>query len=216
MRIRFFHVKILTMEKGRPIFDGELWVENERILYVGEGKASTEGIAFDRQIDGRGNLLMPGFKNAHTHSGMTLLRSLADDLPLFDWLNQQVFPVEEKLTEEDIYYLTKLAVLEYVTSGITAIFDMYLTPETIAQAVTECGLRCVQVGAVNNFSQSVKMMEEMYKKLNHLGPLSTYILGFHGEYTCKKGLLEDIAALAHQYKAPIFSHNSETLFEVEE
>lgn len=204
------------MEKDRPIFDGELWVENERILYVGEGKAFTEEIAFDRQIDGKGNLLMPGFKNAHTHSGMTLLRSFADDLPLFDWLHKQVFPVEGKLTGEDIYYLTKLAVLEYVTSGITAIFDMYLTPETIAQAVTECGLRCVQVGAVNNFSQSVKMMEEMYQKLNQQGPLSSYMLGFHGEYTCTKGLLEDVAALAHQYKAPVFSHNSETIFEVEE
>ena len=74
---------------------------------------------------------MPGFKNAHTHSGMTFLRSMADDLPLDQWLNKQVFPLEAKLTGEDIYELTRLAVLEYLTSGVTSIFDMYLTPDTI-------------------------------------------------------------------------------------
>ena len=105
--------------------------------------------------------------------------------------------------------------LEYLTSGITAVFDMYLTPETIADAFDDMGMRCVQVGAVNNFSQSPAMVEEMYRKLNHRSPLQSYILGFHAEYTCSKELLEKLAALAHQYKAPVFTHLAETAQEVE-
>ncbi len=115
-----------------------------------------------------------------------------------------------------IFHLTKLAVLEYLTSGITAIFDMYLTPETIADACVDMGMRCVQVGAVNNFSQSVELVEEMFQKLNEKHVLSSYILGFHAEYTSSKELLERIAGLSHKYKAPVYTHLSETAAEVEE
>ncbi|MCR5032655.1 MAG: amidohydrolase [Lachnospiraceae bacterium] len=213
MNIRFYNARILTMEEGKDIFLGELWTQDEKILYVGPAKEAGEQ-TFDREIDCNGNLLMPGFKNAHTHSGMTGLRSLADDLPLSEWLNKQIFPVEAKMTGEDIYHLTKLANLEYLTSGITAIFDMYLTPETIADACVDSGMRCVQVGAVNNFSQSVPLVEEMYEKLNHKHPLLSYELGFHAEYTCSKKLLLDLAALAKEKKAPVYTHNSETASEV--
>ncbi len=223
MNIRFYNARILTMEENREIFHGELWVKNERIIYVGDGK-DTDSVyqeiqvpcmIWDREIDCEGNLLMPGFKNAHTHSGMTLLRSYADDLPLNDWLNKQVFPIEAKLTKEDIYELTKLAVLEYLTSGITAVFDMYLTPETIFKAFDEMGMRGVQVGGVNNFSQSPELLEEWYLKLNGKSPLQTFQLGFHAEYTCSKDLLMKISELAHKYRAPVFTHLAETRSEVE-
>ena len=222
MNIRLYNARILTMQEGEQIFEGEIWIRDDRILYVGDGK-NVDGVydelkipclIWDREVDCEKNLLMPGFKNAHTHSGMTVLRSYADDLPLKDWLNKQVFPVEAKLTAEDICELTKLAVLEYLTSGITAVFDMYLTPESIARAFDEMGMRCVQVGAVNNFSQSLELVEEMYQKLNQKSPLQSYMLGFHAEYTCSPELLKGIAALAHKYKAPVFTHLSETEEEV--
>lgn len=223
MNIRLYNARILTMEENRDIFQGEIRVQNGKITYVGE-EASLEGVdcqspekpvKWDREIDCEGNLLMPGFKDAHTHSGMTLLRSYADDLPLDEWLNHKIFPVEAKMSGEDIHELCKLAVLEYLTSGITAVFDMYLTPEPIADAFDKMGMRCVQVGAVNNFSQSPAMVEEMYQKLNKRGPLQSYILGFHAEYTCSKELLMEIAALSHKYKAPVFTHLAETKQEVE-
>lgn len=206
------------------ILEGEIWIQNERILYVGDGsnieevykKLKLQSIIWDREIDCEGNLLMPGFKNAHTHSAMTVLRSYADDMPLQDWLNKQIFPVEAKMDGEMIYHLTKLAILEYLTSGITSIFDMYLTPETIADACVDMGMRCVQVGGVNNFSQSVELVEEMYQKLNNQNPLLSYVIGFHAEYTCSKELLQKIAGLAHKYKAPVYAHISETVSEVEE
>ena len=154
MNIRIYHARILTMEEESSIFEGELHVKDNKIVYVGP-EVLEQAEIWDREIDAKGNLIMPGFKNAHTHSGMTFLRSFADDLPLLEWLEKQVFPMEEKITEEDIYHLSKLAIMEYLTSGITANFDMYLTPDTIAKASRECGYRTVMVGGLNNFSQSL-------------------------------------------------------------
>lgn len=210
------------MKEEQDIFEGEIWIKNDRILYIGDGSDTEQiyqktpdiCIAWDREIDCKRNLLMPGFKNAHTHSGMTLLRSYADDFPLDKWLNQMIFPVEARMNEEDIYHLSKLAILEYLTSGITAVFDMYLTPESIADAFDDMGMRCVQVGAVNDFSQSPELVEEMYLKLNKRSPLQSYVLGFHAEYTCQRNLLEQIASLSHKYKAPVFTHLAETENEV--
>ncbi|NLL75749.1 MAG: amidohydrolase [Clostridiales bacterium] len=223
MNIRFYNARILTMEDNKPIFEGEVWVSNEKIIYVGDGKDMDEFyrqrnltcMIWDEEINCDKNVLMPGFKNAHTHSGMTLLRSFADDLPLHEWLNKQVFPVEAKMTEEDIYHLTKLAVLEYLTSGITAIFDMYLTPESVAKACMDTGMRCVLTGAVNDFSQSVEAMEKWYGELNGIDPLISFLPGFHAEYTCSKKLMEDIASLAQRLKAPVYVHLAETKAEVE-
>ena len=221
MNIRIYNARILTMEEGRPLFEGEIHVQDNRITYVGEAmpdetlRVKTEGRSWDREIDANGNVIMPGFKNAHTHSAMTFLRSYADDLPLLDWLNEQVFPMEAKLTPEDIYHLSKLAIMEYLTSGITANFDMYLTPDTIAQASQECGFRTVMVGGLNNFSQSFEALEEWYNKYNNSEELVTFQLGFHAEYTNSKENLEKLAALCHKYQAPICAHSSESASEVE-
>lgn len=204
MNIRFFNARILTMKEQEAVFKGEIWVSKERIIYVGK-EDSPEEISrkikrncpvWDREIDCDGNLLMPGFKNAHTHSGMTLLRSYADDLPLDEWLNTKIFPIEAKMTAEDIAELSKLAVLEYLTTGVTAVFDMYLTPESIAAAFDVMGMRCVQVGAVNNFSQSPELVEEMYLKLNSLSPLHLYAWISCGIYLFKGTARKDCGTCA--------------------
>jgi len=212
MNTRFYNARILTMADGENMITGELHVEGSKITYVGEQKASD--IAWDREIDCKGNVLMPGFKNAHTHSGMTLMRTYADGLPLNEWLETKIFPLEAKMSGDDVALLTKLAILEYLTSGVTAIFDMYLTPETIAKACEEAGMRVVQVSGINKFGPTLEVLEERYNKLNGKHPLSSFRLGFHAEYTCDKELLEKLAEMAHKYKAPMYTHNSETQFEV--
>lgn len=221
MNIRIYNARILTMEEGRPLFAGEIHVVGNRIAYVGNVLSKEElrgkygDIAWDREINADGNVIMPGFKNAHTHSAMTFLRSYADDLPLLDWLNEQVFPMEAKLTGEDIYHLSKLAIMEYLTSGITANFDMYLTPDTIAKASQDCGFRTVMVGTFNNFAQSIEELEEYYNRYHDLEELVTFQLGFHAEYTNSRENLEKLAALCHKYQAPISAHSSESASEVE-
>lgn len=212
MRIKFVNARILTMKDNQDVFEGELIVNEGFIEEAGE-RVSNDG-KFDEVIDCGRNLLMPGFKNAHTHSGMSVLRSLADDLPLDKWLNESIFPVEARMSDDDIYEMTKLSVLEYLTSGITACFDMYLTPYSIAKAMDEMGFRCVQTGAVNNFSQSPELLEECYLNLNQDKSLQSFVLGFHAEYTTSPEIMKKIADLANKYKAPIYVHMAETKSEV--
>lgn len=213
MNTRLYNARILTMADGfQPVW-GEIWIENDTITYVGPEKPCEIHWDVERNING--NLVMPGFKNAHTHSAMTFLRSYADDLPLQDWLNTQVFPMEAKLDEDMIYHLSRLAYLEYLTSGITTNFDMYLTPDSIVQASIDTGYRTVLTGAVNDFSQSAALVGEWYQKYNGYHPLISFELGFHAEYTTSRGILDDLAALAHMYQAPVYTHNSETSSEVQ-
>jgi len=227
MRIRFFNTLIMTMEEGCEIFPGEVWTRDDRIDAVikaencGEkSDPSTAGDcaekqAWDREIDCQGNLLMPGFKDAHTHSSMTFLRSYADDLPLHDWLQKKIFPMEERLDEEAIYSFGRLAILEYLTSGITGICDMYLRPKAMAQVCADLGMRCTLISGLNDFSSSLEKVEEEFESLNRFDPLVRYSMGFHAEYTCSKALLQGLSELAHAKKAPVFMHLSETKQEVE-
>lgn len=195
-------------------------VENDIIKEIGEMMNFISSISLykneiNNEIDCKGNLIIPGMKNAHTHSAMTFLRSQADDLPLSNWLNEVIFPAEAKLTPDDIYHLTKLAVMEYVEGGITAAFDMYLTPDTIAQSFIDCGFRCTMTGGVNNFSQSVSKVIEWDQKWNQANSLIKFVPGFHAEYTCSKELLEELAEYSQSEKRPVFAHISETKAEVD-
>ncbi len=224
MNIRLYNARILTMEKQRPVFSGEVWIKNDKIAYVAEcdelekewDKDNFPRIQWNIEIDCDGNLLMPGFKDAHTHSAMTFLRSYADDLPLQEWLNGKIFPMEKKLSGDDIYQLTRLAILEYLTSGITAICDMYLRPDDVAEACLDSGMRCVLVSGLNDFTSSPEQVEEEYLKWNKRNSLISYQLGFHAEYTCSKELLYKVSELAHRHRAPVYTHLAETVREVED
>lgn len=209
--IRFYSCKILDSQ-FRIIENNELWVNGNKIEYIGKAK---EGV-FEREIDCKGNLLMPGFKNAHTHSPMTFLRSYADDLPLDKWLNEKVFPMEARLTDDDAYYMSKLAVAEFVSNGITSSFDMYIYPHAIAEAAKSTGFRTTICGAVNNFTSSAAELEENYNKYNNYCNTVNFQLGFHAEYTTDISILRDISEIAKKYKAPVSAHCSETKKEVAE
>lgn len=214
--IRFFNGKILTLNNGFDIIDnGEVWVDSSKIAYVGKTKKDSENTVFEREIDLQGNLLMPSFKNAHTHSAMTFGRSFSDDLPLQEWLYNKIFPLEDLLTGDDVYKLSKIAFAEYLTGGISACFDMYYFPENMAKASVETGFRTVMCGAVNNFKESVSLLEEYYNRYNHYDELISYQLGFHAEYTTDESIMKGISKLAEKYEAPVFMHSSETMEETQ-
>ncbi|WP_334136589.1 amidohydrolase family protein, partial [Muricomes intestini] len=142
---------------------------------------------WDKEIDGQRNLLMPGFKDAHTHSAMTFLRSHADDMKLDEWLNTRVFPAEAKLTGEDIYWLNKLAIMEYLTSGITSVFNMYLDKPMEDKVAKETGFRTVICESINDFGGTLQQVEEDYKRYSQdPDKLVSYQLGFHAEYTTSR------------------------------
>ncbi|MBE6720845.1 MAG: amidohydrolase [Ruminococcaceae bacterium] len=199
----------LVLDKSFNLIKEDVYVAGDKIVSVG-GELDA-----DETYDLDGNLLMPSFKNAHTHSAMTFARSFADDLPLSEWLNDMIFPMEAKLTGDDIYWLSQLAFLEYLTSGITACFDMYYFPDYIAKASVDFGFRTVLCGAINNFKEDVPTLESYYNKFNSYDDLVSYKLGFHAEYTTSEEIMKGIAALAEKYKAAVYVHSSETKGEVE-
>ncbi|MBR1905175.1 MAG: amidohydrolase [Clostridiales bacterium] len=211
MSVRFYNCRILSM-KDDKITEGELWTENDRISYIGPAKAPS-GEKFDREIDCKGNILMPGLKNAHTHSAMTFSRSLADEYCLNDWLHKAIFPREAKLIPEHVYWFSKLAYADYLAGGITACFDMYFHKEDNARAAVETGFRHVFCGAANDYG-GFEDLERFYNELNSYDPLISFIYGFHAEYTTCEDNLKFMSELAHKYKAPVFAHISETAEEV--
>jgi len=211
--IRFYNGRLLKLNGSFNITDEEVWVDGNKISYIGPERTDMQSTEFEREIDLNGNLLMPSFKNAHTHSAMSFGRSLSDDMPLQEWLYNKIFPIEAKLTGEDIYKLSKVSFLEYLSSGISACFDMYYFPEDMARASIETGMRTVMCGAVNDFKESAQILEDYYNKYNNYNELISYKLGFHAEYTTSEKLMREIAKLAEKYKAPVFMHSSETMSE---
>lgn len=203
------------MEEKQAIFTGEVWIQDDTITYVGPHREDC-GVIWDKEIDGQGNLLMPGFKNAHTHTSMTFLRSYADDMKLDEWLNKQVFPAEAKLYGEAVYWFTKLGIMEYLTSGITAAYDMYFCVDDGARAVRDTGFRYVFCDSINDFGGTVEQVEKDYLRLNQdRSRQISHRIGFHAEYTTSRELMEGLAALAEKYQAPVSAHCSETRKEVE-
>lgn len=212
MSVRFYNCRILTM-KDSNIIEGELWTDNDRISYIGPSVDDSDK-KFDREIDCKSNLLMPGLKNAHTHSAMTFSRSLADEYCLDDWLHKAIFPREAKLTPEAVYWYAKLAYAEYLAGGITSCFDMYFFRELTAKAAIETGFRHVFCGAANDYG-GFDELEGYYNSLNSMDPLVSFIFGFHAEYTTSEDNLKRMSDLAHKYEAPVFTHISESYPEVE-
>ena len=203
------NARILSF-KNDEIIEGDIAVTDNKISFIGD---HYEGQTPDRVIDCEKNLLMPGFKDAHAHTAMVFARSAADDLPLHDWLYETIFPMEAQFQSNDIYHLTKLGILEYLTSGITAAFDMYFNPPEIIRASEEMGFRTVILATSD--SEPISLLRERYLELNKEGSLISYQLGIHAEYTTKPERIKAVADLAKELHAPTFTHVGETESEVQ-
>ena len=211
--IRLHNALVMPMTSDCSVFRGEVWTDGGRIAYAGAPRAG-ELPEFEREIDLNGDLVLPGFKNAHAHSAMTFLRSYADDLPLQSWLFDKVFPLEARLTPEAVYAFTRLAVLEYLSGGITASFDMYFHRDAYARANIDCGFRTVICGALSA-GDKISVAADDYAKFNALDPLISYLPGVHAEYTADEKLLREMSELVHELKSPFWTHNSETKSETD-
>ncbi len=214
MMLRIYNARIWTGE--RYIDGGEMWTEDGKIRYIGEVSPLIL-LPWDREINAGGNLIIPSFKNVHAHSPMAFLRSQADDMALNDWLFKQVFPREAKLTPEDCYWLTRLAILEYLSSGISVASDMYFHLESIADACVDSGFRNVILEGVtaNNLQGLEKLLQNDMDILGKKGELINYRLGLHAEYTNSEESIRALAEFARANKMPVYTHLSETKSEVE-
>ncbi len=214
MKLKFINTKILP-SPDEAILEGTVCVSDGKIVSVSSESA---GFAADRVIDCGGNLLMSGFCNAHTHAAMSLFRGVADDLPLDKWLFDRIFPMEDHLTPDDVYWGTLLQVAEFVKNGITCMADMYFYPDTVYEAVKNSNLCLALCCGANSYStyDTVKFMSDMYSKYSTVSDRVRYFPGLHAEYTCEESLIAAVADLAAEIGAPTYIHLSETLKEVGE
>lgn len=173
-------------------------------------------------LDASGYALLPGFINMHTHASMTLLRSYADDLELHDWMNNYIWPVEAKLTEEDIYHGARLACLEMIKSGTTCFNDMYWHFHGVARAVDEMGLRAMLSAVFIDFNdperataereQAVRLHEEAKQYPDRI----QFALGPHAIYTVSEASLMWAKDFADRNELLFHIHISETEKEVQD
>ena len=174
-----------------------------------------------RHLHTEDGLVMPGLINTHTHAAMSLLRGLADDLPLASWLNDHIFPAERQLTAEMVYWGTLLFCAEMIRSGTTAFCDMYLFAKEVARAAAVAKMRAWVGEVFYDFpspsygppEQGFVYLEEMFEEYGE-NPRLRIAVSPHSVYTCSPGLLERLAGIAHSRSAILNIHLSETEDEV--
>ncbi|RLI76736.1 amidohydrolase [Archaeoglobales archaeon] len=214
MSILIKNIKIVDVNKS---IQGDVYIEDNKIANVGEIKNSKHDVV----IEGKNKALIPGLINMHTHAAMVLFRSYADDMPLMEWLNNKIWPLEAKLKPKDIYHGTKLACLEMLKSGTTTFNDMYFEIEAIAKAVEEIGIRACISSAFLDFFDAERLKERLRrveKDLKRLRGFKNIIpaIGPHAPYTVSIDGLKASIELANKYDALIHFHLAETEAEIKE
>src|SRR5437868_3152961 len=209
---------ILTMDGSRATYDdGAIAVKGDTIVAIGPRHEVEAKYSAAETIDAHGKLVVPGFINGHTHVPMTLFRGLHDDVTLDEWLRKYIFPAEAKnVTEEFVRWGTRLAAAEQIRSGVTTFADMYYFEDAVAEETKAAGMRGVLGETFIDFpapdnKNEAAMLEYTEKFLQKWqgDPLIHAAPAPHSIYTCSQKTLQDSAALARKYKAPILIHVAE-------
>lgn len=199
-------------------YNGDIAVEGNRIRYVGNvPKQFLPDVVIDYHYS---VVVMPGLIDSHTHMAMGLLRNIADDLPLMEWLQEKIWPLEAKLTPEDIYDGTLLGMTELIRSGSTTFRDMYFEMDQVAEATIKSGMRAVlgrgMVGFGDDSYEKIKDTERFHATYHGAGEGRIYCeVSPHAPYTCNDDYLKRSVALANQLNTTLHIHLSESVVEVE-
>lgn len=213
---------VLTMEPGaRPIHDGAVAIAGEHIVAVG-GRESVK-VQAAKVLDAGGGLIFPGFVNTHTHLAMVLLRGLADDLPLKEWLEQHIWPAEKAVMDAETVRLGTLwAAVESLKAGVTCVCDMYFHAPTVAEALEEIGIRGVVPESIIDFPTpscpspevALERQRELCEKYRK-HPLITPAVAAHAPYSVNAKNIAKAAELAEEFDVPFLIHVAETRWEME-
>ena len=213
---------ILTMDDKNSILEGGfLCIRGDAISHLGtKGQDAFEA---QKKIDAKGGLILPGLLNGHTHAAMSLFRGLADDLPLMEWLNNYIFPVESRIDGDFVYTGTRLACAEMIMSGTTTFCDMYLFEAEAVKAAREAGMRCLVGEVLYDFpSTNYGPIEKGFEYTESLikewqdDPIVSIAVEPHSLFTCSPDLLTTANELALEYGVPMVIHLAETQSEVAE
>ncbi len=216
---------VVTMDGDRLILeDGAVVVKGDVISAIGFRTDLEKKYIADQTIDARGKLVLPGFINGHTHVPMTLFRGLHDDVTLDEWLHKYIFPAEAKnVTEEFVRWGTRLAAAEQIRGGITTFADMYYFEDAVAEETKKAGMRGVLGETFIDFpapdnkdeAEMLAYTEKFLKRWQN-DPLIHAAPAPHSIYTCSQKTLQDAAALARKYHAPILIHVAEMKKELDD
>jgi 5-methylthioadenosine/S-adenosylhomocysteine deaminase len=221
MDILLKNAQIVTLNDNDDIIrEGSIGIRDNRIDFIGEGNGCIEA-EYSKVIDCRGRTVMPGFVNAHNHLAMTMFRNYADDMKLMDWLFTKIFPLEDKQTDESVYWGSLLAMVEMIKSGTTTFADMYFFMESTARAVSESGMRAVLSRGLQGESGEeepdyrLKESDELFRKFhNSCDGRIKVMLAPHSVYTCSEAYLKKVAAKSLEQGMPVQIHLSESKEEV--
>ena len=196
--------------KDKVIAKTDVLIKGDRIEKIGKIDEKA-----DRLIDGNGKVLMPGIVNAHTHIAMSLLRNYADDMPLHEWLNDAIWPIEGKMNAEDIYWGSMLTIAEMILSGTTTFLDMYDFMEETAKAVDQAGVRGVLTyGSIERPERTEKNIEKyrnFFKECDGMADRRVRVMiAPHAPYTCSDSYMLRLKDLADELGTGLNIHVSET------
>jgi 5-methylthioadenosine/S-adenosylhomocysteine deaminase len=192
----------------------DIEIDGNTIVKIGK---NLTGEAYDAE----GMVILPGLVNTHAHTAMTLLRGYADDMPLNEWLEEHIWPVERNMTGDDVYYGSLLGIMEMIKSGTTCFNDMYFFMERTAEAVNESGIRGVLSHGSIELFDAERGKKEIKKSLDLMKLCERherveFMFGPHAPYTCSIEFLMRIKELAEKYDKYIHIHLSETKNEVDQ
>lgn len=213
---------IITMDSNnRCIENGAIAFENGKITYIGEIPENLE--EFNEVIDVKGDYVLPGLINTHGHASMSLLRGYADDLPLKNWLEEKMWPLEGQYTPEHAKWGAYLSIIEMLRTGTTTFVDMYDNMDEVAKAVDISGIRARLcrgvIGLVpldiqlQKLDDATNFAKNWHNQAN--GRITT-MMSPHSPYTCPPDYIEKIVAKAEELDLPMHIHMSETQYEVEQ
>jgi 5-methylthioadenosine/S-adenosylhomocysteine deaminase len=206
------------------IESGAVAIDDGIILAIGSADEITGSYSASETLPGENRIVMPGLINGHSHAAMTLLRGLADDLALMDWLNNYIFPSEVQFVDAELVRIgTELACWEMIRGGTTSFVDMYYFPDTIAEVVDSCGMRALisatvidqrspdAENAADSIQKGIGFIERWKGKNSRITP----IFGPHANYTLNAEQLQATRAAATEHGVGISIHMSESPFELQ-
>ncbi len=214
-------VALTLNKKNEIIANAQIDIRHGRIIAIKSVDKPSE-LTANKVIDARNCLVLPGFINGHTHTGMTLLRGIADDKPLHEWLHEKIFPLEKKWGSKEFVYLgTLLASLEMIRSGTTLFNDMYYFEESAARAVHESGLRAIcgqtliEISGVEEAQKIFAQFDEYLSQIQNY-PRVLPAIAPHSIYGVSDPVWKKVSEYAHQRNLRVHLHLQETQAEVEE
>lgn len=200
------------------IRETDIYIEGDKIAGIG---AKPEGFLPDKVIDGKDRLAIPGLINCHTHSYMSFMRNVADDLSFMDWLFGTIDPIEQQMTDEDTYWGACLAIIEMMKSGTTCFNDMQMNIHQTTRAVKESGMRAVicrgLIGSGDNEAGQIRL-KQAYEERDAAKDCDrlTFMLGPHAPYTCDDAFMRIVSEEAKKNHMGIHVHLSESESEIEQ